>query len=312
MEYRKNLREAWGEALLALARRNPDVVALEADLGKSTRSVLLKAEFPERHFEMGIAEQDMASTAAGLALAGKIPFVHSFAVFAAGRAYDQLRNSVCIPALNVRICGSSAGLSDFGDGKTHQSVEDVAIMRALPNMTVLCPADGIECAAIVAALETHRGPAYVRVNRNDLPFVTPAGEPYRIGPPRVLRRGKDATVFACGVMVSRALEAADRLAQAGISATVANVSTLKPIDRAAVVELARGAKAIVTAEEHSVIGGLGSAVLEALRRERHAPLEMVGIDDRFGQSAERYEALLERFGLTAAAIERAVLDLLGS
>jgi transketolase len=312
MEHRKNLREAWGEALLALARRNPDVVALEADLGKSTRSVLLKAEFPERHFEMGIAEQNMASTAAGLALAGKIPFMHSFAVFAAGRAYDQLRNSVCIPALNVRVCGSSAGLSDFGDGKTHQSVEDMAIMRALPNMTVLCPADGIECAGVVAALETHRGPAYVRVNRNELPFVTPAEGPYRIGPVRVLRRGKDAVVFACGVMVSRALEAADRLGQAGISATVVNVSTLKPIDRAAVVELARGARAIVTAEEHSVIGGLGSAVLEALRRERHAPLEMVGIGDCFGQSAEGYEVLLERFGLTAAAIERAVLGLLGS
>jgi transketolase len=307
-----NLREAWGQALLALARRNPDVVALEADLGKSTRSILLKAEFPGRYFEMGIAEQDMTSTAAGLALAGKIPFVHSFAVFASGRAYDQLRNSVCIPNLDVRVCGSSSGLSDFGDGKTHQAVEDMAIMRALPNMTVLCPADGIECAAMVAALERHRGPAYVRINRNELPFVTPEDRPYRIGPPTVLREGTDAVVFACGVMVSRALEAAERLAAAGVSTAVVNVSTIKPIDRAAVVELARGKRAIVTAEEHSIIGGLGSAVLEALRRERHAPVETVGIQDRFGLSSADYEGLLAFYGLTAAAIEGAARDLLGA
>jgi transketolase len=310
MEYQKNLREAWGQALLELARRNPNVVALEADLGKSTRSVLLKAEFPDRHFEMGIAEQDMASTAAGLALAGKMPFMHSFAVFATGRAYDQLRSSICIPALDVRVCGSSAGLSDFGDGKTHQAVEDMALMRALPNMTVLCPADGIECAAMVAALERHRGPAYVRINRNDLPFLTPPGEPYRIGSMRVLREGRDAVIFACGVMVSRALEAAERLASSGVSTRVVNVSTLKPMDRAAVIEHSRGAKAIVTAEEHSVIGGLGSAVLEALRRERHAPLEMVGIPDSFGLSAADYEGLLRHFGLTALAIEQTVRELL--
>ena len=182
MNYHKNLREAWGQALLELARRNPHVVALEADLGKSTRSILVKGEFPQRYFEMGIAEQNMASTAAGFALSGKIPFIHSFAVFVSGRIYDQLRNSVCIPNLNVRICGSSGGLSDFGDGKTHQAIEDVAIMRALPNMTVLCPADGIECAGMVAALESHRGPAYVRVNRNELPFVTAPDPPYHIGP----------------------------------------------------------------------------------------------------------------------------------
>ena len=320
MEYQKNLREAWGQALLALARRNPDVVALEADLGKSTRSILMKGEFPERCFEMGIAEQDMASTAAGLALAGKIPFMHSFAVFASGRAYDQLRNSVCIPHVAVRVCGSSAGLSDFGDGKTHQALEDMAIMRALPNMTVLCPADGIECAGMVAALETWPGPAYVRINRNDLPFVTPPDRPYRIGPAVVLRRGgveprprgSDAVVFACGVMVSRALEAADLLRPAGISTTVVNVSTLKPIDRATIVECARGVRAIVTAEEHSVIGGLGSAVLEALRLERHAPLEMVGVQDRFGLSAADYDGLLAHFGLTAEAIERTVRALLNA
>jgi transketolase len=310
MDNQRNLREAWGSALLALARRNPDVVVLEADLGKSTRSILVQEAFPERYFQMGIAEQNMASTAAGLALAGKIPFIHSFAVFASGRAYDQLRSSVCIPRLPVRVCGSSAGLSDFGDGKTHQALEDIAIMRALPNMTVLCPADGIECAGMVAALERHPGPAYVRVNRNEAPFVTPTDRPYRIGPAAVLRTGADAVVFACGIMVSRALEAAERLAQSGISAGVVNVSTIKPIDRETIVEQARGVKAIVTAEEHSVIGGLGSAVLEALRRERHAPLEIVGVQDCYGLSAADYEGLLTHFGLTAAAIERTVRGLL--
>ncbi|HET6486181.1 MAG TPA: transketolase C-terminal domain-containing protein [Spirochaetia bacterium] len=310
MPYQANLREAWGQALLELARKKPAVVALEADLGKSTRSILMKAELPERYFEMGIAEQNMASTAAGLALAGKMPFIHSFAVFASGRAYDQLRNSICIPNLDVRVCGSSAGLSDFGDGKTHQAVEDVAIMRALPNMTVLCPVDGIETALMVEALGRHHGPAYVRINRNDLPFLYPPEEPYRIGKVLQLRDGDRAVVFACGVMVSRALQAAERLAASGIPTRVVNVSTLKPLDREAIIRHAAGMQAIVTAEEHSVIGGLGSAVLEALRRERHAPLEMVGIPDSFGVSASDYESLLGRFGLTAAAIEKAARGLL--
>jgi transketolase len=310
MKHEQNLREAWGQALLSLARRNPAVVALEADLGKSTRSVLLKAEFPERHFEMGIAEQNMVSTAAGFALAGKMPFAHSFAVFASGRVYDQLRNSVCIPNLDVRICGSSAGLSNFGDGKTHQSLEDVAIMRALPNMTVLCPVDGIETRLMVDALETHRGPAYVRINRNDLPFLYPTGVPYRIGLATLLRDGSDAVIFACGVMVSRALEAAHLLEKEGISTRVVNVSTLKPVDRGAIIGYADGMRAIVTAEEHSIIGGLGSAVLEALRRERHAPVELVGVRDSFGLSSADYPSLLAHFGLTSEAIAESVKGLL--
>jgi transketolase len=310
MTYQKNLREAWGAALAALGERNPAVVALEADLGKSTRSILFKERFPERCFEMGIAEQNMAATAAGLALAGKLPFLHSFAVFASGRAYDQLRNSVCIPRLAVRVCGSSAGLSDFGDGKTHQALEDMAIMRALPNMTVLCPADGIETARMVAALETWDGPAYVRINRNDLPFVTPEAEPYHIGKLSLLRDGKDAVVFACGVMVSRALAAAEALERGGISCRVVNASTVKPLDRKALAVLARGVKAIVTAEEHSIVGGLGSAILEGLRGAPHAPVEMVGVMDRFGQSASDYDGLLAALGLTAEAVAGAVRSLL--
>ncbi len=308
----KNLREAYGQALVALGKRNRDVVALEADLGKSTRSVLFQGEFPERYFEMGIAEQNMASTAAGLALAGKIPFMHSFAVFASGRTYDQLRNSICIPGLSVRICGSSCGLSDFGDGKTHQALEDVAIMRALPGMAVLCPADAVEVGKMVPCLLDWQGPVYLRINRNDLPFVTPEDEPYRIGKIWTLRAGSDAAVFASGVMVSMALEAAEALAARGVSVRVLNVSTIKPIDREAVVRLADGVRAIVTAEEHNIAGGVGSAVVEALRGVRHAPVEFVGVQDSFGRSAESYEALLRHFGLTADAVIDAVERLLRS
>jgi len=306
----KNLREAYGQALVALGEQNRHVVALEADLGKSTRSILFQGAFPDRYFEMGIAEQNMASTAAGLALAGKIPFMHSFAVFVSGRTYDQLRNSICIPGLSVRICGSSCGLSDFGDGKTHQALEDVAIMRALPGMTVLCPADAIEVGKMVPCLLAWKGPVYMRINRNDLPFVCPEDEPYRIGKIWKLRDGFDAAVFASGVMVSKALEAAEALAKRGISVRVLNVSTIKPIDREAVMRFAEGVRAIVTAEEHNLAGGMGSAVVEALRGVRHAPVEFVGVQDSFGRSAENYEILLQHFGLTAAAVADAVERLL--
>ena len=310
MTISKNPRMAYGEALAALGKRDPRVVALEADLGKSTQSVLFKAAFPDRHFEMGIAEQNMASTAAGLALAGKIPFIHSFAVFASGRVYDQLRNSVCIPNVNVRICGSSCGLSDFGDGKTHQSVEDVALMRALPNMSVLSPSDSIELTAMMDQILDWKGPVYIRVNRNDLPFTFPGDPAYRIGTVTRIRDGADAAIFASGIMVSKALEAAQMLADKGLSTRVLNVGTIKPLDRDAVMGFAEGARAIVTAEEHTVIGGLGSAVLEALRGVRHAPVEMIGIHDSFGLSAESYDALLEHFGLTAEAVASAVRKLL--
>jgi len=305
-----NLRTAYGESLIRLGKKDARVVALEADLGKSTMSVMFQAEFADRYFQMGIAEQNMASTAAGLALAGKIPFIHSFAVFAAGRAYDQLRNSICIPNLPVRICGSSAGLSDFGDGKTHQGVEDVALMRALPNMTVLCPADSIEVEKMMDCLLDWKGPVYLRINRNDLPFVTPPAEPYAIGKVTKLRDGSDAAIFTAGVMVSKALEAATALAREGISVRVLDVGTIKPLDRDAVIRHAAGVDAIVVAEEHSVIGGLGSAVVEALRAVRHGPVEFVGIPDSFGASAENYDILLAHFGLTSGAVAEAVKTLL--
>ena len=305
-----NLRSAYGASLVRLGKKDRRVVALEADLGKSTQSAMFQAEFPDRYFQMGIAEQNMASAAAGFALTGMIPFIHSFAVFASGRTYDQLRNSVCIPNLPVRICGSSAGLSDFGDGKTHQGVEDVALMRVLPNMTVLCPADSIEVEKMMDCMLDWKGPVYIRINRNDLTFVYPADEPYSIGKVTKLRDGNDVAIFGSGIMVSRALEAATALASEGISTRVLDVGTIKPLDREAVIRYAGGVDAIITAEEHSVIGGLGSAVVEALRGIAHAPVEFVGVPDSFGTSAQGYEELLARYGLTSNAIAEAVRAIL--
>jgi transketolase len=305
-----NLRSAYGASLVKLGQQDGRVVSLEADLGKSTMSSMFQAEFPERYFQMGIAEQNMASTAAGFALTGMIPFIHSFAVFASGRDYDQLRNSICIPNLPVRICGSSAGLSDFGDGKTHQGIEDVALMRALPNMTVLCPADSTEVEKMMDSVLTWPGPIYIRINRNDLPFVYPADEPYTIGKVTMLRDGEHAAIFAAGIMVSRALMAADALLKDGISVRVIDVGTIKPLDRQAIIRCASGVDAIVTAEEGSIIGGLGSAVVEALRGVSHAPVEFVGVDDTFGISAEGYDELLTRFALTSDAVADAVSSLL--
>ncbi len=306
----QNMREAYGLALLELGKQNRNVVALEADLGKSTRSVLFEEAFPERYFQMGIAEQNMAATAAGLALAGKIPFIHSFAVFATGRAYDQLRNSICIPGLKVRVCGSSSGLSDFGDGKTHQSVEDVNLMRALPGMTVLSPVDGIETGKMMERLIDWPGPAYIRINRGDLPFLYPQEDAYHIGKISKFRKGGDVALLGAGVMVSRSLEAAQLLSAKGIEAGVYNISTIKPLDQEALMEAVAGVRAIVVSEEHNLIGGLGSAVLEALRAVPHAPVEIVGIRDCFGQSAACYDEILVRYGLTAEAVADAALGLL--
>ncbi|MCU0592394.1 MAG: transketolase family protein [Desulfobacterales bacterium] len=305
-----NMREAYGLALLELGRKNKDVVALEADLGKSTRSVLFQEAFPERYFQMGIAEQNMAAAAAGLALAGKIPFIHSFAVFATGRAYDQLRNSICIPGLKVRICGSSSGLSDFGDGKTHQSVEDITLMRALPGMTVLSPMDGLETARMMDCLIDWPGPAYIRINRSDLPLLYPAAEPYQIGKITRLRMGSDAALLATGVMVGRSIKAAELLAEKGVAAAVYNISTVKPLDAEALIQAVAGVRAIVVAEEHNRIGGLGSAVLEALRATPHPPVELVGIEDCFGLSAACYDEILNHFGLTTQAVAAAAMRIL--
>lgn len=305
-----SLRTAYGEALVEQGKENPNIVVLEADLGKSTMSNLFQNAYPERYFEMGIAEANMASTAAGLALTGKIPFINSFAVFSTGRCYDQLRQTISIAGLNVKICGSSAGLSDYGDGSTHQSVEDMGLMRAIPGMTVLVPVDAVETTKMVAAMVSNPGPMYIRINRNDLPIVTPTAPPFEIGKLYTIQEGKDVVVFANGVMVSRALAAAEELKAEGVSVKIVNVSTIKPLDRQAVIDCAKGMKAVVTAEEHSVIGGLGSAIAEALRLEKGVSLDFVGIEDVFGTSALNYEELLEHYGLTAQAITAKIKGLL--
>ncbi len=305
----ESLRNAYGRQLAELGSIDQRITVLEADLGKSTMSCLFQAEYPQRYFQVGIAEQNMASIAAGLALTGKIPFINSFAVFASGRAYDQIRSSICIPGLNVRICGSSAGLSDFGDGKTHQSIDDIGIMRVLQNMTVLSPVDAVETRKMVNAMAEHDGPAYIRINRNELPVLTDEDAPYKIGQMTIMREGSDAVVFASGVMVSRSLDAAQLLQEQGISLRVVNVSTIKPLDAAALKECCRAVKAVVTAEEHSIHCGLGSAVAEALRKER-IPIGFVGIRDLFGTSARSYDEILEHYGLTAQAVAEEVQDTL--
>jgi transketolase len=305
----QNCRKVYGQTLVELGRDNQRIVVLDADLSKSTMSCLFQQAYPERYFEMGIAEQNMISTAAGLALTGKIPFVNSFAVFSTGRPYDQIRQSVCIGKLNVKIIGSSCGLSDFGDGATHQGIEDISLMRGLPNMTVLAPVDGIETKKIVKVAVEYEGPVYIRINRNELPDLTDKNGKFEIGKPYVIKQGKDITVFSNGIMVSKALKAAETLAKEGISLQVVNMSTLKPIDEKAVKELVKNNKGVITAEEHTIMGGLASAITHILRRSA-IPIECIAIQDQFGQSTLDYEQLLEHYGLTAEEIIRAARDLL--
>lgn len=306
----QNPRDVYGRTLVELGRENHDLVVLEADLGKSTMTCYFEEAFPDRFFEMGIGEANMNSFAAGLSLAGKIPFTNSFAVFAAGRAYDQIRMGICIPGLNVKIVGSSAGLSDFADGSSHQAIDDVAIMRVLPRMTVLVPADAHEVRKMTRAIAESHGPVYMRITRNDLPDVTGADEPFVIGKPGLIRDGRDAVIFAMGQEVSEAVWAAGALAAEGISARVVNVSTLKPADEDALRDLARGMRGIVTAEEHSVIGGLAGLITWVFKGAG-TPMRCVGVQDRFGQSAHTYAELQEEYGLTAAHIAAAVRNVLG-
>ncbi|HDQ45377.1 MAG TPA: transketolase family protein [bacterium] len=305
----QNPRQVYGETLVELGGEDPRIVVLEADLGKSTMTCLFEQAFPDRFFEMGIGEANMTSFAAGLSLTGKIAFTNSFAVFAAGRAFDQIRQGISIPKLNVKIIGSSAGLSDFGDGSTHQSVEDLAIMRAIPNMTVLVPADGIETRKMTRAIVRHPGPVYLRINRHDMPDLFPEDQDFEIGRSYRIRDGRDVVVFANGIMVSKAVAAAKKLDGEGISVKVVNVSSLKPVDEAQIRLFAAGMKGIVTAEEHSLIGGLAD-VITFILRGTGIPVEPVGIADRFGTSAHDYEELLEAYGLTEQQIAAAVRKLI--
>ena len=305
-------RMAYGEALLALGRERGDVVALDADLYNSTRTVLFAQEFPQRFLDLGIAEADMVSMAAGMASTGLVPFANSFAIFLTGRCYDQIRIQVAYPSLNVKLVGSSAGLTQGPDGASHQSLEDVALMRALPNMAVVVPADDVETRQATRAIAEHDGPVYMRLGRYPTPTICPEGYQFQIGRSLEVRPGNDVAIIACGIMVAMALEAADILARAGVEARVVNMATIKPLDREAVVAAGRDTRLVVTAEEHSIIGGLGSAVAEVLAEGRLAPLLRIGVNDEFGQSATADE-LLDHYGLTgpkvAARIQQALASL---
>ena len=290
-------REAYGKALAELAKENENVVVLDADLSKSTKTADFKAVSPERFFNMGIAEANMMGVAAGLSTCGKIPFVSTFAMFAAGRAFEQIRNSVCYPKLNVKIAATHAGITVGEDGGTHQSVEDIALMRSIPNIVVLNPADDVEAKAIIHAAAEYYGPVYIRLGRAATPTIHNENFDFKIGKGEVLVEGKDVAIIATGIMVAKALEAAKRLKSEGINATVVNISTIKPIDKELIVKVAKETGKVVTAEEHSVIGGLGSAVSEVLSQEFPVKMKFIGINDMFGQSGTPNE-LLEYYGLT--------------
>lgn len=299
-------RDAYGHLLKTELYKNPRIVVLDADLGSSTRSIAFKKVAPERYFDMGISEQDMMGTAAGFAACGKIPLASTFAVFGTGRAFEQIRNSICLPKLNVKICATHAGLSVGEDGATHQSVEDMAIMRSLPNMTVVCPADGAETEAVIRAAVAHDGPVYVRMGRAKVDDVYQSGCPFQWGKGTVLRDGCDAAVIATGLMVQEALKAADILANRGRQVMVIDMAAIKPLDEDLVVAAARKTGFVVTAEEHSVIGGLGGAVAETLSRRCPTRQAYVGIQDCFGESGKAGD-LLKKYGLTAEAIVDACL-----
>ena len=294
-------RDAYGEALAELGAVNENIVVLEADLSKSTKTCDFKKVYPERFINVGIAEQNMLGIAAGLAAAGKVPFASTFAVFATGRAYDQIRNSIAYPNLNVKIAATHAGLTVGEDGGSHQMLEDIALMRALPNMTVIVPADGIETKQAVQAAAAYEGPVYIRMGRPKVPVLFGDDYKFEIGKGVVLKEGTDVTLIGTGIMVSKAMEAAELLAAEGISAAVVNISTIKPLDVELIIAQAQKTGAVVTCEEHNIIGGLGSAVAEVLVENYPVPMARVGAEDKFGESGLPDE-LLEKYGLTATNI----------
>lgn len=294
-------REAYGNALAEFGA-NTNIVVLDADLSKSTKTDVFKKTYPERFINMGIAEANMMATAAGLATCGKTVFASTFAMFASGRAFEQVRNSICYPALNVKIGATHAGITVGEDGASHQTVEDIALMRAIPNMNVICPADAVETrAAVKAAIETN-GPFYLRLGRLAVPVVYDEDSyKFELGKGNVLKEGSDVTIIATGYMVSQAVEAGKILEQEGIKARIVNIHTIKPIDKDIIIKAARETGVIVTAEEHSVIGGLGGAVAEVLAENYPVLVKMVGIQDKFGKSGKPDE-LVELYGLTAKHI----------
>lgn len=300
-------REAYGRTLAKLGGENDKIVVLDADLSKSTKTADFKKVYPERFINMGIAEGNMMAVAAGMSTCGKIPFVSTFAMFATGRAFEQVRNSICYPRLNVKICATHAGITVGEDGASHQSVEDISLMRSIPDMTVICPSDAVETEAAIRAVAEYDGPCYVRLGRLGVPVINNNDDyKFEIGKAITLREGKDACIIATGIMVDAALEAYNLLAEKGIKVRVIDMHTIKPIDRDAIIKAAEETKVIITAEEHSIIGGLGSAVCEVVCESHPVPVLRIGIKDTFGESGKPAE-LLKAYELTAEDIVKAVL-----
>ncbi len=303
-------RESYGNALAELGAEYPELVVLDADLAAATKTGIFKKAFPDRHIDCGIAECNMMGIAAGLATTGKIPFASTFAMFAAGRAYEQVRNAIGYPHLNVKIGATHAGLSVGEDGASHQCNEDIALMRTIPGMVVMCPSDDVEAKACVRAAIEHDGPVYIRFGRLAVPVINDVpGYHFELGKGVTLRDGGDLTIVATGLMVDQSLQAADMLEAEGIHARVINIHTIKPLDEALIVKAAKETGKIVTVEEHSVIGGLGSAVCEALCKEYPAPVVRLGVQDTFGESGPAMQ-VLEKYGLDAKGIFRSIKEAL--
>lgn len=298
-------REAYGKALVKLGEQNENVVVLDADLSKSTKTADFAKVYPKRFINVGIAEQNLMGTAAGLATAGKIPFASTFAVFATGRAFEIIRNAIAYPKLNVKICASHAGLTVGEDGASHQAIADISLMRSIPNMVVIVPADGPETEQAVFAAAQFDGPVYIRTGRSGVPVIHDEKYQFQIGKASTVRQGQDATIIACGIMVAEALTAAEELAKENINVRVVNMATIKPLDKDVVIMAAQETGAVVTVEEHNIIGGLGSAVAEVLVENIPVPMERIGVQDTFGESGKPNE-LLEKYGLTAKEIALAV------
>jgi transketolase len=302
-------RDGFGEGVVELGRKNKNVVVLSADLTDSTRASWFKKEFPDRFIGLGVAEQDMIGTAAGLALCGKIPFACTFGVFASGRAWDQVRVSVAYMNLPVKIIGTHGGISVGPDGATHQALEEIALMRMLPNMTVVVPCDALEAKRATVESASIKGPVYIRLGRSGAPVITKETGAFKIGRADILKDGKDVSIFACGHMVYEALIACEELEKSGVSARLINLHTPKPIDKDCIIKCAKETGAVVTAEEHTVMGGFGSAIAEVLAENCPVPVKFVGVRDKFGVSGEPDE-LFEHFGLKAKHIASAARDVI--
>ena len=303
---KKATRQSYGEALLELGKENKNIVVFDADLSTATKTNIFAKEFPERFYDMGIAEQNMISTAAGMSTCGKIPYASTFAVFAAGRAYDQIRNSVCYPKLNVKICATHAGVTVGEDGATHQMLEDISLMRTLPNMTVLSTSDDVQTKWAVKEISKINGPVYLRLSRLATPIIYDENQKFEIGKAVQIGEGTDATIFATGVTVSEAIKAQEILENKGIKVRVVDIHTVKPIDKDMIIKCAKETKKIISVEDHNVIGGLGSAISEVLTEEYPVKLVRMGINDTFGKSGKAIE-LMQYFGITAENIVEKVV-----